>query len=658
MSDTRKDKRAPISLKVRFKSATVDEFIEQYSLDISKGGIFIKSKTPMSIGTLLKFEFRLKDESRLIHGVGRVVWKRDDGDSAGKAPGMGIKFIKMDPESRVLVESMVGKRGDSPGRYEEGQVEEEKVPAAPAAKPFFPSTSSPMDLPPPEDRTQVRHASEFLASALAEGEAESASKEAEKKAAEARQRTEEIERKRAAAADAAKKKPRLKKTLVGVGVPDEMPPEEPALFSPDADDDVIESRPAPKIESKPPRIEARPAARSDVSDSAETKAMDRRDLEEEVPAFSDVEIPDEPTPMPVRPPDAVRPAARMQDDVREDSIPPPRALALSQEDGGGRPSAPRQPAAPPPPEKSSSGARWGILFFAVMVLAGLAVVGYIKFGPGNQGAQNDTREPIAAQPDPDPSLDTTEEPTPPEDDTEEPTDLAVQQDEEPTPPEPPPPSVPTMAVQVSATTPPNAVISVDGAERGPAPIELQLPIGQAVTVSARLPGYREASQQITAQEGQRPLRFTLEQMLYVIHVATEPPGARVRGGPGAVVAPADMTLRRPPTAPIPLTATLAGHDNANITVEPAAFTEQAGRMVASVTIALQVRTEPAPPQPRNQETRPRQPREPREQPVVQPPQPLPPENPPANPPPENNNPPPQPPANPPAEEAPPDNPFG
>ena len=27
MTDTRKDKRAPISLKVRFKSATVDEFI-------------------------------------------------------------------------------------------------------------------------------------------------------------------------------------------------------------------------------------------------------------------------------------------------------------------------------------------------------------------------------------------------------------------------------------------------------------------------------------------------------------------------------------------------------------------------------------------------------------------------------------------------------
>ena len=44
MADTRKDRRAPVSLKVRFKSATVDEFIEHYCKDVSKGGIFINSK--------------------------------------------------------------------------------------------------------------------------------------------------------------------------------------------------------------------------------------------------------------------------------------------------------------------------------------------------------------------------------------------------------------------------------------------------------------------------------------------------------------------------------------------------------------------------------------------------------------------------------------
>ena len=177
MADTRKDKRAPVSLKVRFKSATVDEFIEQYARDISRGGLFIKSKEPMPIGMLLKFEFQLKDESRLIHGVGRVVWKRDAADANGDEapPGMGIKFIKMDPESRVTVERIVAQRGESPAAFEVGGgeavaegVAAAAAPEAPAA-PFFPSTSTEAEMPPPEDRTQVRHASEFLASALSAG---------------------------------------------------------------------------------------------------------------------------------------------------------------------------------------------------------------------------------------------------------------------------------------------------------------------------------------------------------------------------------------------------------------------------------------------------------------------------------------------------------
>lgn len=113
-ADTRREKRAPVSLKVRFKSATVDEFIEQYSVDISAGGLFIKTKSPMPIGTLLKFEFQLKDESRLIHGVGRVVWKRDENEAKGSdvPAGMGIKFIKMDAESRSMVDRIVAQRAD------------------------------------------------------------------------------------------------------------------------------------------------------------------------------------------------------------------------------------------------------------------------------------------------------------------------------------------------------------------------------------------------------------------------------------------------------------------------------------------------------------------------------------------------------------------
>src|SRR5258708_32820391 len=96
--DTRKDRRVKIvSLNVRYKSATVDEFIENHAHDVSKGGIYIKTANPFPPGTLLKFEIRLASDQAVITGVGRVVWKRDAPQANGERPaGAGGEFIKID----------------------------------------------------------------------------------------------------------------------------------------------------------------------------------------------------------------------------------------------------------------------------------------------------------------------------------------------------------------------------------------------------------------------------------------------------------------------------------------------------------------------------------------------------------------------------------
>jgi uncharacterized protein (TIGR02266 family) len=124
MDDLRKEKRAPILLKVKYKSASVDEFVQQSGLDISRGGIFIKTKTPMEIGTVLKFEFQLSDGAPVIQGVGRVAWRREVTVSTRDLPpGMGLKFIKLDPESRVTVDRIASERGPAPSRYDAGDEE-------------------------------------------------------------------------------------------------------------------------------------------------------------------------------------------------------------------------------------------------------------------------------------------------------------------------------------------------------------------------------------------------------------------------------------------------------------------------------------------------------------------------------------------------------
>src|SRR5688500_10474755 len=142
--DTRKDKRAKVvSLNVRYKSATVDEFIENHSHDVSKGGIFVKTPTPFPPGTLLKFEIRLAGDTSVIAGVGRVVWKREPTSAGPEKPaGMGVKFIKIDDASRLIIDRLTKQEGagsaytaDPATADEEGSGKPSTLRGIPAAAP-------------------------------------------------------------------------------------------------------------------------------------------------------------------------------------------------------------------------------------------------------------------------------------------------------------------------------------------------------------------------------------------------------------------------------------------------------------------------------------------------------------------------------------------
>jgi uncharacterized protein (TIGR02266 family) len=118
----RKDPRARVlNMTVRYKSATVDEFIENHSHDISKGGIFIKTRAPFPAGTLLKFEVRIAEDQRLMHGVGRVVWRREPDRAEESFPaGMGIKFIKTGEGAAELISQIVAARQGVESSFDAG----------------------------------------------------------------------------------------------------------------------------------------------------------------------------------------------------------------------------------------------------------------------------------------------------------------------------------------------------------------------------------------------------------------------------------------------------------------------------------------------------------------------------------------------------------
>lgn len=109
--NTRQGKRTPVTLKIKFKSETLEQFIERYAVDVSQGGIFIRTKEPLAVGTQMRFEFQLRDASPLIGGEGTVVWTRENDPSRPAiAPGMGVRFDRLAEGSQAVLERILAEK--------------------------------------------------------------------------------------------------------------------------------------------------------------------------------------------------------------------------------------------------------------------------------------------------------------------------------------------------------------------------------------------------------------------------------------------------------------------------------------------------------------------------------------------------------------------
>ncbi|MBI5546165.1 MAG: TIGR02266 family protein [Deltaproteobacteria bacterium] len=107
--ERRRHPRAPLQLLIQYRFDTFEEFLAEYSTDLSVGGMFIKTNEPREEGAFVYLQFALKDGSRLIEGLGRVVRVNLPGDPAVVA-GMGVEFVNFDADSMALIEEIVARR--------------------------------------------------------------------------------------------------------------------------------------------------------------------------------------------------------------------------------------------------------------------------------------------------------------------------------------------------------------------------------------------------------------------------------------------------------------------------------------------------------------------------------------------------------------------
>ncbi len=90
-----------ITINKEFES--FDAFIQEYVTNISRSGVFIRSKTPLPVGTKVNLRFTvIMDDIETVEGTGEVV-RVDE-------TGMGVVFRDLTGYSKGLIERLLVQR--------------------------------------------------------------------------------------------------------------------------------------------------------------------------------------------------------------------------------------------------------------------------------------------------------------------------------------------------------------------------------------------------------------------------------------------------------------------------------------------------------------------------------------------------------------------
>ncbi len=89
----RAEPRVAAAFKVAFE--TVDELVEAYTVDVSRGGLFVRTERFLPMGAVVRLHLRMPEEDRELLAVARVAYVLDSEAARGhdRPAGMGMQFL-------------------------------------------------------------------------------------------------------------------------------------------------------------------------------------------------------------------------------------------------------------------------------------------------------------------------------------------------------------------------------------------------------------------------------------------------------------------------------------------------------------------------------------------------------------------------------------
>jgi uncharacterized protein (TIGR02266 family) len=87
--------------------STKSEQIEADVRDLGKGGLFVRSVRPLSVGQRLSIDIWVDGEPVPWSVLGRIVWTREAEEGEHRPPGMGIKLIVVDDPVAAAIDRLI-----------------------------------------------------------------------------------------------------------------------------------------------------------------------------------------------------------------------------------------------------------------------------------------------------------------------------------------------------------------------------------------------------------------------------------------------------------------------------------------------------------------------------------------------------------------------
>jgi hypothetical protein len=151
-----------VVLRLKLKYDSISTFLDRFSPNIGRSGIFLHSKTPRPVGTEIRFELLLANDEPMIVGVGVVKDVMGPGTAYPERPsGMLLEFSKVTRQSREVILKVIARRAELGLSDSEGGLplpgETTTTGIAPIPPPSPPSRgATPVVAPPPPATTPPR----------------------------------------------------------------------------------------------------------------------------------------------------------------------------------------------------------------------------------------------------------------------------------------------------------------------------------------------------------------------------------------------------------------------------------------------------------------------------------------------------------------------